>query len=61
MFSIEVPKATEEDENKIEDWVRELERKGKIKLRECVQPEYSVYWNHRVCIRIIGCLFIGDI
>ncbi|MFC3882437.1 hypothetical protein ACFOU2_02530 [Bacillus songklensis] len=42
-FSIEVPKATKEDENKIEELVTELEREGKIKLRECVQREYSVY------------------
>ncbi|WP_078409921.1 hypothetical protein [Priestia abyssalis] len=42
-FSIEVPKATKEDENKIEEWVKELEREGKIKLRECVPREYSVY------------------
>jgi hypothetical protein len=44
LFSIEVPKATtEEDENKIEEWVKELEREGKIKLRKCIQREYSVY------------------
>ncbi|MDQ0245067.1 putative transcriptional regulator [Bacillus fengqiuensis] len=42
-FSIEVPKATKEDENKIEELVAELEKEGKIKLRECVQREYSVY------------------
>lgn len=43
LFSIEVPKNTKEDEKKIEELVRELEREGKIKLRECVQQEYSVY------------------
>jgi hypothetical protein len=42
-FSIEVPKATNEDEKNIEELVRELESEGKIKLRECVQREYSVY------------------
>ncbi|WP_139368074.1 hypothetical protein [Priestia abyssalis] len=42
-FSIEVPTATKEDGNKIEELVAELEREGKIKLRECVQREYSVY------------------
>jgi hypothetical protein len=43
MFSLEIPKATKEDEKKIEEWVGELEREGKIKLREYVQREYSVY------------------
>jgi hypothetical protein len=43
MFSLEIPKATKEDEKKIEEWVGELEREGKIKLREFVQREYSVY------------------
>jgi hypothetical protein len=42
-FSTEVPKATKEDEKKIEVWVEELESEGKIKVRECVQREYSVY------------------
>jgi hypothetical protein len=42
LFSIEIPKATKEDEN-IEELVEELEREGKIKLRECAQREYSVY------------------
>lgn len=42
-FSIEIPKATKEDEHKIEELVMELEREGKIKLRECVQREYSIY------------------
>ncbi len=42
-FSTEVPKATKEDEKKIEELVGELESEGKIKLRECVQREYSVY------------------
>jgi hypothetical protein len=43
LFSIEIPKATKEDETKIEELVGELERDGKIKVRECVQREYSVY------------------
>jgi hypothetical protein len=42
-FSIEIPKASKEDEKKIEELVGELEREGKIKLRECVQRDYSVY------------------
>jgi hypothetical protein len=42
-FSIEIPKATKEDENIIEELVKELERDGKIKLRECLKREYSVY------------------
>jgi hypothetical protein len=42
-FSIEIPKATKEVGKKIEEWVGELESEGKIKLRECVQREYSVY------------------
>ncbi len=43
LFSIEIPKATKEDEKKIEELVGELEGEGKIKIRECVQREYSVY------------------
>jgi hypothetical protein len=43
LFSTEIPKATKEDEKMIEEWVGELENEGKIKLRECVQREYSVY------------------
>lgn len=42
-FSIEIPKTTKEDEKKIKELVGELESEGKIKLRECVQREYSVY------------------
>jgi hypothetical protein len=42
-FSAEIPKATKEDEKRIEVLVGELENEGKIKLRECVQREYSVY------------------
>ncbi|MEH7419320.1 hypothetical protein V7266_29255 [Neobacillus drentensis] len=42
-FSTEIPKSTKEDEKKIEQWVGELEREGKIKLRECVQREHSIY------------------
>ncbi|MEH7106413.1 MULTISPECIES: hypothetical protein [Bacillaceae] len=43
LFSTEVPKATKEDEKKIKEMVSELENEGKIKLRECMQREYSVY------------------
>ena len=42
-FSIEIPAATEEDETKILEFAGELESDGKIKLRELVQREYSVY------------------
>lgn len=44
-FSIEIPKVTKEDEKKIEKLVGELQIEGKIKLRECVQREHSVYLN----------------
>lgn len=44
-FSIEIPKATKDDEKKIEKLVEELQIEGKIKLRECVQREHSVYLN----------------
>jgi hypothetical protein len=43
MFSTEIPKATKEDEKRIEELVGELVSEGKIRLRECVQREYSVY------------------
>ncbi|MGM0900740.1 hypothetical protein [Mesobacillus maritimus] len=43
LFSTEIPKATKEEENKINVWLTELESEGKIKLRECVQRESSVY------------------
>lgn len=43
LFSTEIPKSTKEDEKKIDELVGELESEGKIKLRECVQREYSVY------------------
>jgi hypothetical protein len=42
MFSIEIP-TTKEDEKKIQELVRVLETEQKIKLREYVQREYSVY------------------
>ncbi|GHH98898.1 hypothetical protein [Neobacillus kokaensis] len=42
-FSTEIPKASNEDEKKIEEFVGELEREGKIKIRECIQRDYSVY------------------
>jgi hypothetical protein len=43
LFSTEIPRATKEEENKINVWLKELESEGKIKLRECVQREGSVY------------------
>ena len=42
MFSLEIP-TTKENEKKIQEWVRVLETDKKIKLREYVQREYSVY------------------
>ena len=42
LFAIEIP-TTKEDEKKIQALVRELETEKKIKLREYVQREYSVY------------------
>jgi hypothetical protein len=42
MFSLEIP-TTKEDEKKIQELVRVLETEQKIKLREYVQREYSVY------------------
>jgi hypothetical protein len=41
-FSLEIP-TTKEDEKKIQDLVRVLENEQKIKLREYVQREHSVY------------------
>lgn len=43
MFAAEIPKAAKEDEKRIEELIAELEKEGKIKLRECIQREYSVY------------------
>jgi hypothetical protein len=43
LFSIEIPEASKEEEKNIKELVKELEKDGKIKLRECVQREYSVY------------------
>ncbi|MEH6946236.1 hypothetical protein V7068_04055 [Bacillus sp. JJ634] len=42
-FAIEIPKVTKEDEKKIEELLGELASEGKIKLRECIQREYSIY------------------
>jgi hypothetical protein len=42
LFSLEIP-TTKENENKIQELVRELETEKRIKLREYVQREYSVY------------------
>jgi hypothetical protein len=43
LFSTEIPKDTKEDEKKIVELAGELEREGKIKIRECVQRDYSVF------------------
>jgi hypothetical protein len=43
LFSTVIPMATKDDEKKIVEWAGELESEGKIKIRECVQREYSVY------------------
>ena len=43
MFSLEIPTTTKEDEKKIQELVKVLETEQKIKLRENVQREYSVY------------------
>ena len=43
MFAIEIPKASKEDESMIKDLAVELERDGKIKIRESVPREYSIY------------------
>jgi hypothetical protein len=42
MFSLEIP-TTKENEKKIQELVRVLETEKRIKLREYVQGEYSVY------------------
>jgi len=42
LFSLEVP-TTKEDEKEIQELIRVLETEKKIKLREYVQREYSVY------------------
>jgi hypothetical protein len=42
-FAIEIPIATKDDEKNIEELAMELEHKGKIKLREFVKREYSIY------------------
>jgi ribosome recycling factor len=44
-FSIEIPKATVEEEKTIVALVEELERDGKIRLRECIPREYTVFFN----------------
>ncbi|WP_163103456.1 hypothetical protein [Peribacillus alkalitolerans] len=43
LFSTEIPKATNEDVKKIEELVEELVSEGKIKLREFILREHSVY------------------
>jgi hypothetical protein len=42
-FAIEIPVSTKEEEMNIRAIAAELERNGKIKLRECVKREYSIY------------------
>ena len=42
LFTLEIP-TTKEDEKKIQALIKELEIEKKIKLREYVQREYSVY------------------
>jgi nucleoid DNA-binding protein len=43
LFSIELPNATKEIKTNIEEMIRELEKDGKIKLREYEQREHSVF------------------
>jgi hypothetical protein len=42
LFSLEIP-TTKENENKIQELVSVLETEKRIKVREIVQREYSVY------------------
>ncbi|MEH7178055.1 hypothetical protein [Neobacillus vireti] len=42
LFALEIP-TTKENENEIQDLIRVLETEKRIKLRENVQREYSVY------------------
>ncbi len=42
LFSLEIP-TTKENEKKIQELVRVLETEKRIKLREYLQREYSVY------------------
>jgi hypothetical protein len=42
-FEIEIPISTKEEEVNIKTLATELERNGKIKIRECIEREYSVY------------------
>ncbi|MDQ0976543.1 hypothetical protein QFZ31_006421 [Neobacillus niacini] len=42
LFSLEIPTSTE-NQSKIQELVRVLETEKRIKLREYVQREYSVY------------------
>ncbi|WP_335870383.1 hypothetical protein [Bacillus sp. 2205SS5-2] len=42
-FSVEIPASTSKDALAIEEMVAELEKEGKIKLREYIPREYSVY------------------
>ncbi|WP_077212844.1 hypothetical protein [Bacillus dakarensis] len=42
-FTIEIPTAKTSDEQNIREWTTELESEGRIKLREYLEREYSVY------------------
>ncbi|WP_064094056.1 hypothetical protein [Rossellomorea aquimaris] len=42
-FTIDIPTNSTKEEEKIEELARELEREGKIRIRECIQKESSVY------------------
>ena len=40
-FEIEIPISTKEEEVNIKTLATELERNGKIKIRQCIEREYS--------------------
>ncbi|MGG1631724.1 hypothetical protein [Rossellomorea sp. NRS-1567] len=42
-FSIDIPMTSKEEAQTIENLAHELEKEGKIKIRECDQNETSVY------------------
>ncbi|TMU85138.1 hypothetical protein FGG79_14740 [Bacillus sp. BHET2] len=42
-FSIEIPMASKEEAEGIKLVAHELEKEGKIKIRECTQKEDSIY------------------
>jgi len=41
-FTINIDKSLKDDKNMIEEFAKELERDGKIRLKECTQLEHSV-------------------